>query len=136
MAAFFRVFLLSIILTCAGFPSIARANVFSDALDRVIGNESPDGGPTVQGNAQVGDVSLERSVADLITVALSLIGAIFFVLMFYAGYLWMTAHGQTDQVEKAKKIIAAAVIGMIVTLGAYAVSYLVVSNLEKAAGLA
>jgi hypothetical protein len=41
--------------------------------------------------------------------------------------MWMTARGDADQVEKAKKLITEAVIGLIVTLAAYAISNLAVN---------
>jgi hypothetical protein len=36
-------------------------------------------------------------------VALGLVGIVVLVLVIYAGYLWMTAAGNEDQVETAKK---------------------------------
>ena len=62
-------------------------------------------------------------------------GVIFLVLMVYAGYLWMTARGTEEQIEKAKKIIMAAMIGLIITLGAYSITAFVVpAILERAVG--
>ncbi len=50
--------------------------------------------------------------------ALTLLAVIFIV---YAGFLWLTAAGNEKQVEKAKQVISAAVIGMIVILLAWAI---------------
>ncbi len=58
----------------------------------------------------------------LITPVLSLVGVIFLVLMVYAGVLWMTAGGNSDQVTKAKNIMIAAVIGTIIIAAAYAIT--------------
>jgi len=44
--------------------------------------------------------------------------------MIYAGYLWMLARGNEQEVEKAKNIIIYAVIGLVVVLSAYAITRL------------
>lgn len=71
---------------------------------------------------------LENLVGTGIRAALTLVGLIFLVLMVYAGYLWMTARGDEGQIDKAKDIISAALIGIVVVLGAYAITTLVISR--------
>ena len=53
---------------------------------------------------------------------MAFIGVIFFVLMIYGGFLWMTARGNEQQVEKAKDLIISAVIGLIIIFAAYAIT--------------
>lgn len=65
-------------------------------------------------------------VADIIKVLLSLIGTIFLGLTVYAGYLWMTAGGNSDQADKAKTLLYQAVIGLLIALSAYAITIFVV----------
>ncbi len=72
-------------------------------------------------------------IGNLIKVILSLIGVLFLIMMIYGGFLWMTAGGNETQVEKAKKLIIAAVIGTIIVVSAYAISYFVIEALTKAA---
>ena len=68
--------------------------------------------------------SIPELVGNIVGTALSLIGVLFFLLMVYGGFLWMTAHGKGDQVEKAQETIIAAVIGIIVVLASYAITVL------------
>jgi len=75
--------------------------------------------------------SFEVYVGVITRAALSLLGIIFLLLMVYGGYLWMTDRGNTDQVEKAKKLISAAIIGLIIVIGAYVISHFVVEMLTK-----
>lgn len=70
----------------------------------------------------VTDTTLSESVGRIIKVALSFVGTIFFALTIYAGFLWMTASGNEEQVSKAKGIIKMAVIGMVITLAAYSIT--------------
>lgn len=62
---------------------------------------------------------------QIINTALQLVGIIFLGLMVYAGYLWMTARGDESQIEKAQKIITSAIIGLVLTMSAYAITTLV-----------
>ena len=61
-------------------------------------------------------------IGQIIGIALGLVGVIFLVLMVYGGFLWMTARGNTKQVEDAKNLIISAVIGIIIVAGAYVVT--------------
>lgn len=70
-------------------------------------------------------------VSTVLTTVLSLLGVVFLVLMVYGGYLWMTARGDEDHVKKAKDLIKAAIIGLIIVLMAYAISWFVINNLTK-----
>lgn len=61
-------------------------------------------------------------VSRVIRIILGLLGTVFFVLTLYAGYLWMTAAGNEDQVGKAKTLLTQAVIGLAILLGAYSIT--------------
>ena len=70
--------------------------------------------------------NIDSMVGKMIFTALSLLGIIFLILLIYAGYLWMTASGNEQQVEKAKSMITAAMIGLIIVLSAYSILILLV----------
>lgn len=59
---------------------------------------------------------------NFINGILGTVGILFFLLMVYGGYLWLTSRGAEEQVTKAKNIIMTAVIGMVVVVAAYAVT--------------
>ncbi|MBT5338511.1 hypothetical protein HOL46_04590, partial [Candidatus Falkowbacteria bacterium] len=48
---------------------------------------------------------------------------------------WMTAGGNADQVKKARSMLIEGVLGMAVTMGAYAIAYYFVEKLSTAAGV-
>jgi cbb3-type cytochrome oxidase subunit 3 len=58
----------------------------------------------------------------IIGAVLSLLGVIFFLLIFYGGIRWMLAQGNEQEVEKAKQILVAACIGLVIVLAAYAIT--------------
>ncbi len=73
--------------------------------------------------------SVPELIGSIVGVALSFLGAIFFLLILYAGFLWMTAFGDSTKADKAKSILEHAAIGLLIVLGAYAISRFVFSNL-------
>lgn len=72
------------------------------------------------------------TVARIINVALSLLGIITVIVIVYAGFMWMTSGGNTEQVGKAKHILSAAVVGLIIIMTAWAITNFVLRNLYKA----
>tara|TARA_Y100000310_G_scaffold344313_1_gene456357 strand:+ start:2117 stop:2527 length:411 start_codon:yes stop_codon:yes gene_type:complete len=63
------------------------------------------------------------------------VGAAFFmVLIIYAGWLWMTAQGKEDQVERAKKIIIGSLIGLTIIIAGRMIAELVIYTLGTAIG--
>lgn len=65
--------------------------------------------------------SLMTYAGQFISVILGLLGIIFIALTIYAGFNWMTAAGDADDVKKAKLTIRTSIIGLIVTVSAYAI---------------
>lgn len=80
-----------------------------------------------------GSGDLTTIVAGIINVVLGLLGLVFVVLIIYAGFLWMTAGGSADTVKKGKAIMINAIIGLIITVAAYAISSYVISAVVTAA---
>ncbi len=79
--------------------------------------------------AALTDISVEDTTGKVIRMLLSYIGVFFLVLTIYAGFIWMLARGNEQEIEKVKKILQNAIIGLIVVLLAYAITYLVTSTL-------
>lgn len=73
-------------------------------------------------------------IGNIVGTALSMIGVLFFILMVYGGFLWMTARGNEEQTTKAKNTITAAVIGIIIVLASYAITNFVFRSLQTSGG--
>lgn len=76
---------------------------------------------------------IAQIVGGIIQNVLTLLGVGAVILMIYAGYLWMTARGKEERVTKAKDTMEAAVIGLIIILAAYSISYYVVKWIASSA---
>lgn len=74
--------------------------------------------------------SIIIAIAKLINIILSFLGVIFIILLIYSGFMWMTAAGNEAQVEKAKKIMVRAIIGVIIILVSFAATWFVMGALS------
>ncbi len=72
------------------------------------------------------------AVTGIIQVLLTVVGTIFLSLIVLAGYWLFTARGREDRVEKAQATIRAAIIGLIITLAAYTITYFVGTAVQRA----
>jgi len=71
--------------------------------------------------AYTDETTFSYIVGQIIRAFLALLGVIFISLMVYAGYLWMTARGNEDQLTKAKTTIRVAIIGLIIVVSAFGI---------------
>ena len=68
-------------------------------------------------------------VALIINIILSFLGILALVLIFYAGFKWMTAGGNEDSVATAKRILIAGVIGLVIILASWGLTTYVLEAL-------
>ncbi len=115
--------------TILGLFLVAVFFVFQSASAQSVADpNSPllQGVTVIQEPLGLSSLDIRLIIARIIRVALSLVGIILVVLMIYAGYLWMTAGGNDEQITQAKSIIRNAVIGLAIILSAYSiVSYII-----------
>lgn len=102
-----------------------KSGIFDKMGGAISGFDLPSGGENP-------DEAAQGIIGRIISAFLSLFGIIFMVLIIFGGYRWMMARGNDDEVKKARDIIRGAVIGLIIVLAAYAISYFIATALEQA----
>lgn len=70
--------------------------------------------------------TLEEIIGTVIRIVLAILGSIFLLFMFLAGFKWMRAAGNQETIKKAQSQIKSLTIGLLVILAAYALSYWIV----------
>ncbi|MFY9484480.1 MAG: pilin [Patescibacteria group bacterium] len=65
--------------------------------------------------------SLAQIVATIFNIVIGISGSIFMVLLLIGGIQYMTAAGNEENTTKAKKLLVDAVIGLVLTLSAWAI---------------
>ncbi len=78
----------------------------------------------------IDDIGVTQIIVDVIQAFLGLLGIIFVILIIVGGYHWMTAGGNEEKVARARETISRAVIGLVIIVSAYAITYFVFSNLS------
>ncbi len=73
----------------------------------------------------------QTMISTVIEIALSFLGIFFLILTIYGGYTWMIARGNEQEIERASKIFQTAIIGLIVVIAAYAISWFMLDKLSK-----
>ena len=74
-------------------------------------------------------VDYQTFVAKIVQAGLGVVGLVFFILIFYGGYLWLSSHGKEETIKKAQDTIVASIIGLMIIVGSYALTNLVFKRL-------
>jgi heme/copper-type cytochrome/quinol oxidase subunit 2 len=82
----------------------------------------------------LGTRDVRSGTMTIVEVLLGLLGIIAIIVILYGGFKWMTSGGDDTKVEESRKLLLAGAIGLAIILGAYAISYFIVTSLMKATG--
>lgn len=122
-----KVILLSLVfflvLPCLVFAEISSP---SERMQSVGQEEGPFKSTD---EASVGDI-----LATVIKAALSFLAIIFIIIIIINGYKWMMAGGNEDKVKTAQQAIKNAIIGLIIVIAAYSITYFVFDVLSVMGG--
>lgn len=69
------------------------------------------------GQCQIRDFFIVGNTITKLILGLS--GSIMLLMVIYGGFLWLTSSGNANLVDKGKKVLIGAVIGLIIVFGAY-----------------
>ncbi len=127
----FRTFSIRLVVTLFIFSFLGAVYAPTSALAQCDDANDPLGVDCGSASG-LANTDVRFTVARIINAALGLLGVIMIVLMVYSGFLWMTSAGSEDKVEHARGIIYGAVIGLVIILSAYTVTYFVLQQLYSA----
>jgi hypothetical protein len=105
-------------------PLAARAQ---DLGGGMLKNTASNGG--YKGAA--GQEGLTAFIGTIISLFLNILGILFLLYTLYGGYMWLIARGNEEKVNTAKDTLKNGIIGLIICLGAYAISAFVLGALSK-----
>lgn len=80
------------------------------------------------GEIGLGDQDIMTSINSIIRVILSFLGILAVIIILWGGFIWMTAMGDETKVDKAKTLIIAGIVGIVIILSAYAIAEFVISS--------
>ena len=139
------------ILMIAFFPWNLKAQIFKGTLDEGCydeagnllldeqGNPLSDAecgarqiGGALEGSGITGESDLGDLILKYVNFALPFLALAAFIGFVYAGFLYVTAYGNDEQIQKSKKILIYAVIGLIVVILSYSIVQLLTGELIEA----
>ena len=126
-----------IAVSAAGNGFLAWASIAAAATVPIGLSGSETALTTIGANAGLGAASgqagnLPTLIGNIINVILGLLGIVFVILVIYSGIQYMLSRGDSKKVEDATGNIRTAIIGLIITVAAYAISNYVISALVTA----
>lgn len=89
---------------------------------------------TVGENSGLSNADLKLTIASIIRTFLTILGIVAVCICLYGGFVWMTAGGEAEKVDKAKKILLNGVIGLAIILMSWAITTFIISALLGATG--
>lgn len=109
---------------------IVVASLFVGQIARAA--TAPDLGVSYGAEIGLPTTDVRVVIMRIIRAALGLLGIVAVGLILYAGFLWMTAGGNEDQVGTAKKILINSVIGLAIILSSYSIVSFIMNKLVEA----
>lgn len=98
-------------------------------LRQEINTKLQNAGETHAGYA---NTDIAAVIGNVVLTLLTLLGVVFIVLIVFAGFRWMLAQGEEQKITEARNLILHSIIGLLIVLAAYAISYFIISALQKA----
>ena len=86
-------------------------------------------------NTEGTDLQLNLVIGKIIQIVLGFLGIIFVILIIFSGYQWMTAGGNSDTIKKARDRMINAVIGLVIVLAAYSITWFVMGVVLEKTGV-
>jgi hypothetical protein len=120
------IFLSLIFLTLPAQAALLNENKASEVFIENVDLVKEQGGDSNYANR-----SVEEIVGIVIRATMTFLGAIFITLMIIAGINWMRAEGNEEAIQKSKKTITNLMIGLVLAIAAYALSYFITNILKN-----
>ncbi|MFA6392172.1 MAG: pilin [Patescibacteria group bacterium] len=87
------------------------------------------------GTLGLGTANLQQTVIAIIQWVLGLLGLIAVIMILIGGFKWMTAGGNEEKIESAKKLLTSAIIGLVIILLAWAIVIFALGVLQNTSGV-
>lgn len=76
-------------------------------------------------------IDVRHIAAQIIKAFLGLLATIFIILIILAGYKWMMAQGNEEQITIAKDTLKSSIIGLIIIMAAYGITVFIFELMVK-----
>ena len=98
----------------------------SSLLDNL---KSAGTGAKYEVKSQSANNAIPNTIGQIVAIVLSFVGSIFLILTVFSGFQWMTAGGNEDKVKQARTRLINSIMGLVITVAAYFITYLISTTL-------
>lgn len=110
-------------LLVLALPSIATAAVTPFSIENY------------GGQVGLGTADLKSAVISAIAWVLGIASLVSVVMVILGGFLWLTSAGNEEKLEKAKKTISSAVVGLVLVIISWAIVIFVAGSTRNVTGV-
>ncbi len=103
-------------------PAYADVDCINGGDPLACGSKTPNG---------ESDTDLPAIIKKITNVLLFLVGAISVIMLIFGGFKYVTSGGAPDKVGAAKNTILYAIIGVIISMTAYAIVNFVITTFQN-----
>ena len=97
----------------------------TDPLSKMIGVRDKAGLPQTTASPQ-------RIIVNVIVYVLGFVALFFVISIIYAGWQWMSSGGNEEKISAAKKRLLNSIIGIIIVMSAYGITWYIDDVMTKA----
>ncbi|MEK7580619.1 MAG: Ig-like domain-containing protein, partial [Patescibacteria group bacterium] len=119
----FSIIFFSVVLVSLFSPLYALAQDWNQGLNQF------------QTQTGLGNQDLATTIGRIVNIVLGFLGLIAVIIIIIGGFIWMTSGGAQEKIDKAKALIKAGVIGMIIIVLSFTLATFIVSLLKKVGGV-
>ena len=84
--------------------------------------------------AEIGGANLPTILGQIFKIVLSILGLVALIIVIIAGVQWMTSGGIPEKIKKARALLSAGLIGLLIIICAYAMVSFIISSLTGVTG--
>ena len=115
------------------FVGVGGTSLFAaNAASALTVQELDDSG--IGDSLVLGENDPEQLAIAVVNWILGILALIAVVMILIGGFRWMTAGGNEEKVESAKKLLIAALIGLVIILAAWGLAVYAINNLLNFTG--
>jgi uncharacterized membrane protein len=82
----------------------------------------------------LGTNDVRQTVSDIIRIALGLLGIVALVIVLISGFEMMTAGGNEEKANTAKKRLVSGIIGLVIIMSAYGLTGFLLERISTSTG--
>ncbi len=95
-----------------------NSKIYNDVIKEKFDDAKEIGLPGTEGY----DMTLLDRIAVMINRSLMILAILFLIIIIVGGFKWMTSGGNQEDIEKAKKMLTAGIVGMAIVFFAFGIS--------------